>query len=33
MVLDDPQLNQKERLLKEAEFFLKNISATSTNQK
>jgi tRNA nucleotidyltransferase (CCA-adding enzyme) len=33
MVLDDPELNQKERLLKEAEFFLKNISAASANQK
>jgi tRNA nucleotidyltransferase (CCA-adding enzyme) len=33
MVLDDPELNQKERLLKEVEFFLKNISATSANQK
>jgi tRNA nucleotidyltransferase (CCA-adding enzyme) len=33
MVLDVPELNQKERLLKEAEFFLKNISAASANQK
>ena len=33
LVLDDPELNQKERLMKEAEFFLKNISTTSTNQK
>jgi tRNA nucleotidyltransferase (CCA-adding enzyme) len=31
MVLDDPELNQKERLLKEAEFFLKNISTTSAH--
>ena len=33
MVLDNPELNQKERLLKEAEFFVKNISTTSANQK
>lgn len=33
LVLDDPELNQKERLMKEAEFFLKNISTTSANQK
>lgn len=33
LVLDDPELNQKEKLLKEAEIFLKNISTTSTNQK
>jgi tRNA nucleotidyltransferase (CCA-adding enzyme) len=33
LVLDNPELNQKERLMKEAEFFLKNISTTSTNQK
>jgi len=33
MVLDDPELNQKERLLKEAEFFLNNISTASANQK
>ncbi len=33
MVLDDPELNQKERLLKEAEFFLRNISTGSPEQK
>ncbi|MGB8656360.1 MAG: CCA tRNA nucleotidyltransferase [Candidatus Zixiibacteriota bacterium] len=33
MVLDDPELNQKETLLKEAEFFLKNISTVSPKQK
>ena len=33
LVLDNPELNQKERLLKEAEFFLKNISTSSENQK
>jgi len=33
MVLDDPDLNKKEILLKEAEFFLKNISTTSQNQR
>jgi tRNA nucleotidyltransferase (CCA-adding enzyme) len=33
MVLDEPELNQKERLLKEAEFFLKNIWTASANQK
>jgi putative nucleotidyltransferase with HDIG domain len=33
MVLDEPELNHKENLLKEAEFFLKNISAASANQK
>ncbi|MCK4426977.1 MAG: HDIG domain-containing protein, partial [candidate division Zixibacteria bacterium] len=33
MVLDDPDLNKKEILLKEAEFFLKNISTTSPNQR
>jgi hypothetical protein len=33
MVLDDPEVNNKERLLKEAEFFLKNISTSSANQK
>jgi len=33
LVLDTPELNQKERLMKEAEFFLKNISTASSNQK
>ncbi len=33
LVLDNPELNQKDRLLKEAEVFLKNISTTSANQK
>ena len=33
IVLDDPDLNKKEILLKEAEFFLKNISTTSPNQR
>ncbi len=33
LVLDNPELNKKERLMKEAEFFLKNISTTSANQK
>ena len=33
MVLDDPNLNKKEILLREAEFFLKNISTTSPNQR
>jgi tRNA nucleotidyltransferase (CCA-adding enzyme) len=33
MVLDEPEVNQKENLLKEAEFFLKNLSAASANQK
>ena len=33
LVLDNPELNQKTRLMKEAKFFLKNISTTSTNQK
>ncbi len=33
MVLDEPELNQKEKLLKEAELFLKNISTASTNRK
>jgi len=33
MVLDEPELNHKENLLKEAELFLKNISAASANQK
>ncbi|MFQ6003665.1 MAG: CCA tRNA nucleotidyltransferase [Candidatus Zixiibacteriota bacterium] len=33
MVLDDPDLNKKEILLKEAEFFLKNISTTLPNQR
>jgi tRNA nucleotidyltransferase (CCA-adding enzyme) len=33
MVLDEPEANQKENLLKEAEYFLKNISTASTNQK
>jgi len=32
LVLDDPEVNQKERLLKEAESFLKNISSASANQ-
>jgi putative nucleotidyltransferase with HDIG domain len=32
LVLDDPDVNQKERLIKEAEFFLKNIS-TNTERK
>jgi tRNA nucleotidyltransferase (CCA-adding enzyme) len=33
MVLDDPELNKEEILLKEAEFFLKNITTTSPNQR
>ena len=33
MVLDDPDLNKKAVLLKEAEIFLKNIPAVSTDQK
>jgi tRNA nucleotidyltransferase (CCA-adding enzyme) len=33
MVLDEPEANQKENLLKEAEYFLKNISTASANQK
>jgi tRNA nucleotidyltransferase (CCA-adding enzyme) len=33
VVLDEPELNDKEHLLKEAEHFLKNLSAASTNQK
>jgi tRNA nucleotidyltransferase (CCA-adding enzyme) len=32
MVLDDPDLNKKEILLKEAEFFLKNMPSLSTNR-
>jgi tRNA nucleotidyltransferase (CCA-adding enzyme) len=32
LVLDDPELNQKERLMKEARFFIKSISANSTDQ-
>jgi tRNA nucleotidyltransferase (CCA-adding enzyme) len=32
MVLDDPDLNKKETLLKEAELFLKNIPSLSTNR-
>jgi putative nucleotidyltransferase with HDIG domain len=33
LVLDTPELNKKERLMKEAEFFLKNISTASANEK
>ncbi len=33
MVLDEPEVNHKENLLKEAEYFLKNFSAASANQK
>ena len=33
MVLDEPEANQKENLLKEAEYFLKSISTASANQK
>ncbi|MFH1336845.1 MAG: HDIG domain-containing metalloprotein [Candidatus Zixiibacteriota bacterium] len=33
MVLDEPEFNHRENLLKEAEYFLKNISAASANQK
>jgi putative nucleotidyltransferase with HDIG domain len=33
MVLDDPDLNKKEILLKEAEIFLKNIPTATANQK
>ncbi len=32
LVLDNPELNEKERLMKEAEFFLKSISANSANK-
>ena len=32
LVLDNPELNQKERLMKEAEFFLKNVSTDSEEQ-
>jgi tRNA nucleotidyltransferase (CCA-adding enzyme) len=32
LVLDNPELNQKERLMKEAEFFLKNVSTESEEQ-
>jgi tRNA nucleotidyltransferase (CCA-adding enzyme) len=32
LVLDNPELNQKERLMKEAEFFLKNVSTDSEDQ-
>jgi hypothetical protein len=32
LVLDDPELNQRERLMKEARFFIKSISANSANQ-
>lgn len=32
LVLDNPELNQKERLMKEAKFFLKSISANSANK-
>jgi tRNA nucleotidyltransferase (CCA-adding enzyme) len=32
LVLDDPEANKKERLMKEAEFFLKNISTSSENK-
>jgi tRNA nucleotidyltransferase (CCA-adding enzyme) len=33
MVLDEPEFNKEDILLKEAEFFLKNISTTSPNQR
>ncbi|MGB7061782.1 MAG: HDIG domain-containing metalloprotein [Candidatus Zixiibacteriota bacterium] len=33
LVLDEPEVNQKERLMKEAEFFLRNISASSEDKK
>jgi tRNA nucleotidyltransferase (CCA-adding enzyme) len=32
LVLDDPEVNQKDRLMKEAEFFLKNISTRSEDK-
>ncbi|MGB2980732.1 MAG: HDIG domain-containing metalloprotein [Candidatus Zixiibacteriota bacterium] len=32
LVLDDPEVNQKDRLMKEAEFFLKNVSTGSENK-
>ncbi|MGB2989627.1 MAG: HDIG domain-containing metalloprotein [Candidatus Zixiibacteriota bacterium] len=32
LVLDDPEVNQKDRLMKEAEFFLKNVSTNSANK-
>lgn len=32
LVLDDPEVNQKETLMKEAEFFLKNVSTNSANK-
>jgi poly(A) polymerase/tRNA nucleotidyltransferase (CCA-adding enzyme) len=33
LVLDDPEVNEKERLMKEAEFFLKNVSTNSADKK
>jgi poly(A) polymerase/tRNA nucleotidyltransferase (CCA-adding enzyme) len=33
LVLDDPDLNKKEKLLEGAEFFLKNMPLLSTNSK
>jgi hypothetical protein len=33
LVLDDPEVNQKDKLMKEAEFFLKKISTNSANKK
>ncbi len=32
LVLDDPEVNQKDKLMKEAEFFLKKISTNSANK-
>ncbi|UCB53347.1 MAG: HDIG domain-containing protein [Candidatus Zixiibacteriota bacterium] len=32
LVLDDPEVNQRDRLMKEAEFFLKNISTSSEDK-
>jgi len=32
LVLDDPEVNQRDKLMKEAQFFLKNISTNSANK-
>jgi hypothetical protein len=32
LALDEPEVNKKERLMKEAEFFLKNISTSTENE-
>ena len=32
LALDDPEVNKKERLMKEAELFLKNISTSPENK-